>query len=130
MTRVQTAYGALVLAQAAHSTEEYIGRLWETFPPARFVTGLASQDHERGFIAINVALVAFGIWCFAWPIRRHSPSAVWLAWGWVIVEAINGIVHPLWALRIGAYAPGVITAPLLFVLAIALGRALGEESDV
>jgi hypothetical protein len=31
--------------------EEYIGRLWESFPPARFLTRLISQDHDRGFVA-------------------------------------------------------------------------------
>ena len=61
MTRFQVAFGVLVLAQAAHSVEEYVGRLWESFPPARFLTGLLSQDLERGFLVINVSLVAFGL---------------------------------------------------------------------
>jgi len=38
------------VAQAAHSIEEYAGRLWESFPPARLVSGLVSPDLERGFI--------------------------------------------------------------------------------
>lgn len=124
MTRVEKAFGALVLAQAAHSTEEYVGRLWESLPPARFVAGLVSQDLERGFLAINIALVAFGLWCFAWPIRRQWPSAGWLAWGWATIEAVNGIVHPLWSLRQGGYTPGVATAPILLVLALVLARRL------
>jgi hypothetical protein len=37
-------FGALVLAQAAHSTEESVGRLWESLPPARFISDLASDD--------------------------------------------------------------------------------------
>ncbi len=60
MSRVQVALGAVVLAQAAHSAEEYVGRLWESFPPARFVSGLVSDDLERGFLLANVLLVAFG----------------------------------------------------------------------
>lgn len=56
MARFQAAFGALVMTQAAHSVEEYAGRLWETFPPARFVIGLIFQDLERGFVAINVSL--------------------------------------------------------------------------
>lgn len=105
MTRKEWAFGALVLAQAAHSTEEYVGRLWDSFPPARFVAGLVSEDLERGFVALNVALVAFGVWCFVWPMRRQWPSARWLAWGWATIEAINGTVHPLWSLRQGATRP-------------------------
>src|SRR5262245_38151709 len=73
--RVAAAFGALVLAQAAHSTEECIGRLWESFPPARFVAGLISSDLERGFIIGNVCLVAFGVWCYFWPVRRQWPVA-------------------------------------------------------
>jgi hypothetical protein len=60
MSRFQTAFLALVLAQSAHSAEEYVGRLWESFPPARLVSGLISTDLERGFVLANVALVAFG----------------------------------------------------------------------
>ena len=124
MTRAQAGFGALVLAQAAHSVEEYLGRLWESFPPARAASGLISQDLEQGFVVLNLALVGFGVWCFLWPVRRSWPSAVPLAWGWVVIETINGIGHPLWALRQGGYAPGVATAPLLLVLAINLAWQL------
>ncbi len=54
---------ALIGVQSLHSLEEYVFRLWETFPPARFLTGLVSADLERGFIVINVSLVVLGIWC-------------------------------------------------------------------
>ena len=122
MTRFQAAFGALVLVQAAHSVEEYVGRLWESFPPARFLTGLISQDLERGFLVINFSLVGFGLWCWIWPVRRGWPSAVYLAWFWVAVQLINGIGHPLWTLRQGGYTSGVATAPLLLILAIYLAR--------
>ena len=118
MNRFQYAFGLLILAQAAHSFEEYAGGLWESFPPARLLTGLFSENRERAFIALNVALVAFGLWCFIWPVRRGWPSAALFAWIWVAVELINGIVHPLWALSVGGYAPGVATAPMLLILAI------------
>jgi hypothetical protein len=54
-TRVQPAFDGLILAQTAHSIEEYAGRLWESFPPARFVSGLISSDLERNFLLLNVA---------------------------------------------------------------------------
>jgi Protein of unknown function with HXXEE motif len=127
MTRLQSAFGALILAQAAHSTEEYVGRLWESFPPARLISGLLSQDLERGFLILNLSLVAFGLWCWWWPVRREWPIAVPLAWGWVVLEMINGIGHPVWALRQGGYTPGVATAPLL--LALAINLALRAEAS-
>ncbi len=124
--RTPPAFGALILAQAAHSLEEYAGRLWESFPPARFITGLVSRDLERGFVIINVTLVAFGIWCFLWPVRRRWPSATAIAWAWVGLELVNGVGHPLWSLRQGGYTPGVATALPLLVLALFLARRLWE----
>jgi hypothetical protein len=125
--RIRTAFGGLILAQAAHSIEEYLGRLWESFPPARFLTGLVSADRELGFIVINIALVAFGVWCFLWPVRRHWQSAERFVWFWIVLETINGVAHPLWSLRQGGYTPGVLTAPVLLVLAVYLAFELGRR---
>ena len=105
--RRTVAFGALVMAQAAHSVEEYIGRLWDSFPPAHFLTGLVSPDREWSFIALTILLMAFGLW--------------------VIVEAINGITHPVWTLHEGGYTPGVATAPLLLALAVYLGYQLRND---
>lgn len=118
------AFGALVLAQAAHSVEEYVGRLWESFPPARFLSGMISRDLEQGFALINVSLVAFGVWCFLWPVRRRWSGAVGLAWLWVGIEVINGIGHHLWSLSRLGYTPGLATAPVLLILALYLARQL------
>ena len=124
MPRLDASFIALVGVQAAHSVEEYLGRLYEVFPPARFVSGLLSQDLQRGFIIGNVVLVSFGLWCFFWPIRRRWSSAAMVAWFWVTIELINGVVHPLWSLRELRYTPGVATAPVLFVFALYLARQL------
>jgi hypothetical protein len=121
-------FAGLILAQAAHSLEEYAGRLWQTFPPARLVSGLVSSDLERGFVIANVLLVGFGAWCALWPVRRRWPAATALAWGWVVVETINGIGHPLWSLRQAGYTPGVATAPLLLALALWLARRLLDRA--
>jgi len=114
-------FGLLMIVQAAHSIEEYAGRLWESFPPAAFVSGLISSNHEKGFIIFNVALILFGLWCWWWPVRRHWPSSRAIIWGWVAVDVINGIGHPLWSLIQGLrYTPGVATAPLLLLVAMRL----------
>ena len=116
-----------MLAQAAHSVEEYIGRLWESFPPAAFLTGLISSNRELGFIILNTALVAFGFWCLFWPVRRAWGSARGFVWFWVVLETINGIGHPARSLIEGAYTPGVLTAPLLLVVALYLAFQLRQE---
>ena len=128
MDQRTTIFGLLVLAQAAHSIEEYVGRLWETFPPARLLTALVSTDQARGFLIINVALVSFGVWCLLWPVRRAWSSAAALAWFWVVLETINGVGHPVWSAAQGAYTPGVATAPLLLALALLLARALRRQA--
>jgi hypothetical protein len=104
--------------------EEYVGRLWESFPPARLVSGLLSDDLERGFLIANVALVAFGLWTWVGPVRRETPGAELLVWVWVVIELVNGMGHPLWALRQGGYSAGLATAPILLVLALYLARQL------
>lgn len=118
--RSATIFGLLILAQAAHSIEEYAGRLWESFPPARFVSGLVSDDLRLGFLVANVVLVTFGVWCYLWPVSRRWRSGWTFALGWALVELINGIGHPLWSLRERGYTPGTATAPILFLLAVTL----------
>ena len=108
--------------------EEYVGRLWESFPPARLVGAAFSDNLETGFLIANVALVSFGLWCWLGPIRRGWPSARPLAWAWVTLEAVNGTGHCLWAIRQGSYTPGVATAPLLLALAIYLAILLRRAS--
>jgi len=130
MTRTQATFGALVVVQAAHSVEEYVGRLWESFPPARFLTGLVSSNHQRAFLHLNVVLVGFGLWCLLWPVRLNWRSAATLMSIWIVVEVINGIGHPLWSIRQGGYTPGTATAPLLLVLAIYLAWQLRRGARV
>lgn len=126
-TRWPAAFGALVLTQAAHSVEEFLGRLWESFPPARFLTGLISADREIGFLILNIGLVGIGAWAYFGPVRQRAPSAAVLAWMWVALEVINGVVHPLWSLRQGGYTPGLATAPVLLILALLLASRLRGE---
>lgn len=40
---IKSTFLALILAQACHSVEEYVFRLYDVFPPARFVSGLFSK---------------------------------------------------------------------------------------
>ena len=119
-SRVVNTFGALVLAQAAHSTEESIGQLWVSFPPARFVSGLVATNPEHGFVFLNICIVALGAWCYFWPVRRQWRIATPIIWLWTVIEMINGVVHPSWSILQRGYTPGVITAPILLVLALYL----------
>jgi hypothetical protein len=127
--RLDASFIALIAVQAVHSFEEILGRLYELFPPARFVSGLVSQDLRRGFIIGNVVLVTVGLWCFLWPVRRRWRSAMMIGWIWVTIELVNGVVHSLWSLIELRYTPGVATAPLLLGFALFLARQLRAEQE-
>lgn len=113
----QAVFLLLILAQAAHSVEEYVTKLYEVFAPARFVSSLVSANLGVGFVVVNAGLVGFGLWCWAVPVRSGWPAAHGLAWFWVILELGNGIGHSVLALSRRGYFPGVATAPLLLVFA-------------
>ena len=118
------AFLALILVQAVHSTEEYFTRLYDVLPPARFVSGLFFNDHRIGFVIFNVSLVAFGLWCYFGPVRHSRPSESAISWFWVVLESLNGAIHIVWALAVGAYRPGLMTAPFLVLTALILAWAL------
>ena len=94
-SRIRSTFAVLVLAQAAHSAEEYLGRLWEALLPPRVVALIFSANPQRGFLIANIVIVAFGVWCAAWPVRHRWRTARVLIWGWTVVEIANGIGHVL-----------------------------------
>jgi Protein of unknown function with HXXEE motif len=113
--RIHVIFAFLIAAQAAHSTEEYVTRLYEIFAPARFVSSLVSSNLSMGFLLANVALVGFGLWCWAVPVRLDRAAAARLIWFWTLLEASNGIGHLTLAATRGGYFPGAATAPLLLL---------------
>jgi uncharacterized protein with HXXEE motif len=130
--RERLVFLCLILAQGAHSIEEYVTRLYAVFPPARFVSSLVSHDLAVGFLFVNAALVAFGLWCWAVPVRSRWPVGRAIVWFWILLELGNGIGHLFLALSHGGYFPGVATAPLLLLfagwLAVLQARQTGRSS--
>jgi hypothetical protein len=122
------AFLALMVAQAAHSIEEYIFRLFDVFAPARFVSGLISTDLEFGFAVANAAIVLSGLWCYFARVRTGHPSAPAFAWFWTVLEFANGTIHSVLALSRGAYFPGVATAPVLLGVSAYLAFRLSTQS--
>lgn len=117
-------------AQAAHSIEEYVFKLYDVFAPARAVSGVFSDDPRTGFAFGNTLLVAFGFWCYFARVRpAHRAAAMWM-WAWAALEAANGLGHITIAASRGKYFPGVVTAPVLVVLALLLGRTLATKDGM
>jgi hypothetical protein len=114
----------LILAQAAHSIEEYVFRLYEVFAPARWISGLFSSDLAAGFAIANSALVLLGVWCYVARVRKsHASGRAW-AWSWTLLEGANGTGHLALAVGAGGYFPGAATGPALLGLALSLAITL------
>jgi hypothetical protein len=118
---------ALILAQAAHSVEEYVFRLYDVLAPARYVSSLFGIDRQFGFVLANSALVLFGLWCWAARVRPGRGAALGLAWFWALLETANGCAHVALAVMAGGYFPGLATAPLLIGLGLGLALSLGRR---
>ena len=129
-TRGRRAFLALIIAQAAHSVEEYAFRLYDVFPPARFVSGLIDSDPARGFMIGNAVLVLFGFWCYLARVRKAGQSGRGLASFWTVLETINGAGHLVLAVARGGYFPGAGTAPILLGCSAWLGSTLLRNEDV
>jgi Protein of unknown function with HXXEE motif len=121
-SKIKSVFLILVLIQAMHSIEEYVGKLWEVFPPAAFLTSLFSNNLETGFLIVNIGLFVFGMLCWLFPIRRNYSAAKRILWFWIILETTNGIGHLIWSIYQQSYTPGLITALFLFFTAIYLAK--------
>ena len=121
-------FALLIAAQAAHSVEECVFRLFDVFAPARFVSGLFGSDPATGFAIANLGLVLFGVWCYLARVRTPHSSERAYAWSWACLEFANGIGHVMLAAMNGGYFPGVGTAPLLIAAASYLSDSLLRES--
>jgi hypothetical protein len=128
MTRhTQRAFLALIIVQTLHSIEEYNTALYATLAPARFVSGLISDDPALGFAVLNFCIVAFGYWCYFFPVRAATHNGRRLAWGWAGVECANGVAHIAFAVSAGGYFSGVLTAPLLIAVSVVLMKSLRKD---
>lgn len=119
--RIQLVFSSLIVAQIAHSIEEYFGRLYEVFAPARFASNLVSKDLPSGFLIVNIALAVLGLGSLVVASRSNRQLAGGLIWFWVVLELGNGAGHLLLVASRGGYFPGAVTAPFLLLMAVWLG---------
>jgi len=91
-SRSRAAFGLLIVAQAAHSVEEYAFRLFDVFGPARFVSGLFSDNIARGFAVANIGIAFVGVWCYVARVRTPHPSERAYAWSWTCSNSATASV--------------------------------------
>jgi hypothetical protein len=110
----------LAISQAAHSIEEFCFQLFEVFAPARYLSGLVSDNLAFGFAAINSLIVACIFWTYFFRVRPGTRNATAWVWAWSLLELANGFGHFVFTADVGAYYPGVLTAPFLLLFSVAL----------
>jgi len=118
--RIKLTFLFLVLAQGLHSAEEYFYSLWDVLYPALFVSSLVSNNPKTGFLIINLCLFLFGILSWLIVAVKNNHLSRFLIWFWIILELINGVGHPLFALNARGYFPGLVSSLLLLIIDIFL----------
>jgi hypothetical protein len=114
---------ALVIAcltfQGAHFVEEYATRFYERFPS---LLGLQPWS-ATFFVAFNVFWLI--IWVVAaFGLRSGARVAFFPLWFLAIAMIANGIAHPMLAVRVGGYFPGLISAPVVGIAGVVLWKHL------
>jgi hypothetical protein len=96
--------------QAAHFCEELLTGFFTAFPR---VLGLAVWN-RGSFVAFNVT------WLVVWVASVSAASrgrrfAEWPLWFLALALVVNGVAHPVLAVRAGAYFPGLVTSVFAFL---------------
>ena len=117
-------FAVLVMVQALHFAEEHATHFYEAFPTA---LGLAPWP-PRFFLTFNLTWLA--IWTIAvFGVRAGSRLAFFPGWFLAIASIANGVAHPLLAMRVQGYFPGLLTSPLLGIGGVVLWRTLISRTE-
>lgn len=104
-----------IASQALHFAEELGTQFYERFPT---LLGLAPWSRSF-FILFNLFWLV--VWAFsAYAVRAGVVAAAMPLWFLSFAMLLNVVGHPLLAMRVGGYFPGLITAPLVGVVGIVL----------
>lgn len=110
--------------QVLHFLEELRGGLHERLPE---LLDLAPVSAEL-FTRLNLAwLVIWGLSLLG--LRAGMHIALFPIWFLAIASAVNGVIHPLLALVVGGYFPGLWTSPVSGLVGWLLLRRLRWFTD-
>jgi hypothetical protein len=107
-----------IALQCFHFIEEAVAHFNQRFPQQ---LGLSPWSTEF-FVGFNL------LWIFIWVLsamglRRNFRPAFFATWFFIIGMTANGIAHPLLAMAVGGYFPGLWTSPLIGVVGLMLGSS-------
>lgn len=129
-------YYGLALAQALHSTEEVLTRLWAWFKPV--TASLHGQFSwfpvmqgmgETNFAAANLLIVT-GLLALTPFVFERRPWALNLVFWIAIIEIVNGSAHLAAVLALRSYFPGALAGLGLIVFGVLYVRRSRAESQV
>lgn len=107
------------VVQTAHFIEEWATGFHIRFPA---LFGLDPIPLSV-FVALNLAWIV--LWIVSIPlIRRARQAAFFAAWFLAIAGMVNGIAHPMLAIRTGGYFPGLFSSPLIGLAGLFLWQRL------
>jgi hypothetical protein len=116
--------GLTLGAQSLHFAEEYVYQFNLQLPA---LLGLTRWP-ETFFVAFNFFWLA--VWAIAIVSISKLPRAVTFPlWFLAIASAANGIAHPLIAIVVGGYFPGLWSSPLVGILGFVLLRKLSLSTS-
>jgi hypothetical protein len=119
--RTRLLFLALISAQAMHSVEEFVFRLYDVLAPARAISEAVGFGYRPlGFLVFNAAVLSFGFWCWIARVRPGLRGARGIVWFWALLEIANGLGHIALAIAVRGYFPGLATACLLLPIGLAL----------
>jgi len=119
----------LIILQAIHSAEEFIFRLYERFPPMRFLYQNAPYLAKPAFAVSNASLVLIGLICFFYWVQAARKGARAVVWVWIVIESLNVVAHIVWAILISGYDPGLVTGGLFVPVLIYLCYLMSRTSS-
>src|SRR5262245_42731497 len=102
--------------QCLHFVEEFVTRFNDRFPQQLGLPGWSGEF----FVAFNL------FWIAAWVLsavglRYNSRLAYFSVWFFVVAMLLNGVAHPLLAIAVGGYFPGLWTSWLVGFIGVILG---------
>lgn len=127
---VTNAFFWLITAQLIHALEEYAFELWVVFAPARYLSGLVSENVEFGYILINITIILAGYFCCFKIIATGSNWTNFIILFWLFFETGNGLGHIVLSGLLGYHIPGLFTSPLLLIAAFVLWRSWKIEKSL
>ncbi len=116
--RLAGVVAAAIGVQGVHFLEEWATGFYERFPE---LLGLVPWSASL-WVSFNLVWIA--IWCLSLVgVLAGWRAALFPVWFLAIACAVNAVAHPLLALAVGGYFPGLWSSPLAGVTGVVfLGR--------